>query len=595
MTTVNLQPDSTAGLDTYIRQGLATTNLGTQTDINVGLGSGGTSDKERILIQFDLSSIPTGAIITTATLRLYLSGDNGFPANQDVTIHRGLVAWVEAQSTWNNRITATAWTGGSGGVAGTEYNTTATATTAVGAQGADYDWNVAVDVQGFIDGTYTNNGWWLIGTATLADRLKAFSSSDHATAGQRPELIVVYTAADISGTFAGVAAFSGALTSTTISGEFAGVAAFSGALTSTTISGEFAGVAAFSGAMKADGFMAGAFAGVAALTGLMPVQEMAGSFAGVAAFTGGGRAVLLPRVPIWKAIVAGVEYSLSGGNPFHRLQTTGIGIANIRNIKQRGPYQDGSTRRDFRLDERFMNLVFLLQGATRAQADTYRDALIEIFKPLTNTPCQINVTRDDGVIKQIDAYAVGVLDFPETESERFAATQRVAVQLEAPNPIWYGPELQNLGFTSVLGGTAGFKIPIMIPWAQQVGEYINVTESFYYEGNWKEYPVIVITGPAIDAKITNLTTNEKIDFTGYTIAAGDTRTVDLRFGTKTVKNAAGVLKNNELTSDSNLGTFHLAPSPEATGGINDIQVEILSGGTTATRVSLQYYHRYIHL
>jgi hypothetical protein len=187
------------------------------------------------------------------------------------------------------------------------------------------------------------------------------------------------------------------------------------------------------------------------------------------------------------------------------------------------------------------------------------------------------------------------LDFPETPQDRFVSAQRVAMQLEATDPFWYDPTAVQFGFAAVTGGAEGFQIPMEIPWDQEPGEVIDVVQTVQYMGNISSFPVITITGPAIDAKITNVQTGEKLDFDGFTIAAGDVRVIDLRFGTKTVKDENGTLKNSELTSDSSLGTFHLAPSPEAPGGLNDLHIEVPFGATTDTRVDMLFYNRYLHL
>lgn len=58
-------------------------------------------------IRFDLSSIPPNALITCAELQLYQisAANNG----QNITIHRVTASWTEAQVTWNERQTGTAW------------------------------------------------------------------------------------------------------------------------------------------------------------------------------------------------------------------------------------------------------------------------------------------------------------------------------------------------------------------------------------------------------------------------------------------------------------------------------------------------------
>lgn len=297
----------------------------------------------------------------------------------------------------------------------------------------------------------------------------------------------------------------------------------------------------------------------------------------------------------WYAIVGSNTYNLSNGAPFHRLSTTGIGIAPVRRLTQQGPFQHGSTDLGFRLQNRLINLVILFSGVTAATADTHRDTLAEIFKPLTNTPVILRVTRDDGSIRRMNCYSVGITDMPDARPQRLPGTQEILVQLEAANPTWYDPARQYLLFESVEGGSEGYQIPTDIPWDQAAGQAIDATQTIQYTGSWREFPTIKITGPGTDPVITNLTTDEKLDFTGITIGAGDSYTIDLSYGVKSVLNAAGTNKRGDLTDDSDLGTWHLAADPEAADGYNDIRVEIPSNGTAATQVEMWYYRRYIQL
>ena len=60
-------------MDTYIDNGSATTDFGTEVSLRIGEGNGSTNDLNRSLIKFDLSSIPANATITSATLSLWTS------------------------------------------------------------------------------------------------------------------------------------------------------------------------------------------------------------------------------------------------------------------------------------------------------------------------------------------------------------------------------------------------------------------------------------------------------------------------------------------------------------------------------------------
>lgn len=79
-------------MDAYIDNGSATTNFGTETGRRIGEGNGSTNDLNRSLIKFDLSSIPSNATITSATLSLWTTNDL---ADNDRTIRVYRIADTE--------------------------------------------------------------------------------------------------------------------------------------------------------------------------------------------------------------------------------------------------------------------------------------------------------------------------------------------------------------------------------------------------------------------------------------------------------------------------------------------------------------------
>lgn len=292
-------------------------------------------------------------------------------------------------------------------------------------------------------------------------------------------------------------------------------------------------------------------------------------------------------------IVGATTYALSGRAPYAFISLTGMGNPPVRRIKERGPQQHGATDVGFLLDERMLNLAILITGSTLELVDGYRDDLADMLKP-SSTAGKLRVTRDDGTVRQIDCHVSTAVDFPNTLQERIGASQLVVVQFEAADPIWYDPVRNNIVFTIASGVSepGGYPIPLMIPMIYTGGALIDATENLTYAGKWETFPTIYITGPADDPVITNATTGKVLDFTGTNIAALDTYTIDLRYGYKTVTDAAGVRQNAALTDASNLVDWSLAPSPDAPGGINDIQVYIPSGVTVATKVRVEYYDRY---
>lgn len=188
MTTATLQPDSSTALDTYIREGAATTNHASSNQLSVNRQA--SSDTRSTLLKFDLSSIPSGATVTAATLTLTTKD-----ADTSINLlgYRLLSSYVVGQATWNIRATATNWnTAGALGV-GTDYNSTLLIDAAIPAA---IDTAMAIDVattvQNWVDGTWTNHGWLMWGSDPGSTILRDFHSSRATTSTYRPKLVVEY-------------------------------------------------------------------------------------------------------------------------------------------------------------------------------------------------------------------------------------------------------------------------------------------------------------------------------------------------------------------------------------------------------------------
>lgn len=289
-------------------------------------------------------------------------------------------------------------------------------------------------------------------------------------------------------------------------------------------------------------------------------------------------------------IVGATTFAVSGRNPYAFISLTGLGLPPVRRQKERGPQQHGASDVGFLLDERVLNLALLITGSTLSALDTARDNLANILKPLESTPIKLRVTRDNASQRQIDCHVIGAVDFPNTLQERIGPSQLVVVQFEAADPIPYDPTLNNVIFDT--SGGSGYQIPWEVPFAYTSGTAIDQVVSLPYAGAWEAYPVIYATGPAEDLIITNDTIGKVLDFTGTTIAAGDTFEIDLRYGYKRVRDSDGVLQNAALTDASNLADWRIVPSPLAPAGINDIHVEVGDQATAATLIRMEFYNKY---
>ena len=100
--TVNIEPPTG---DAYIYQGDPNKNFGSSPNLATGYAGG---NEMRMLIKWDLSSLPNNISISNAEIRLYQT-----TANSSITtdIYRINSVWSEASVTWNNQSSTIGWYG----------------------------------------------------------------------------------------------------------------------------------------------------------------------------------------------------------------------------------------------------------------------------------------------------------------------------------------------------------------------------------------------------------------------------------------------------------------------------------------------------
>ncbi len=185
-TTVTLQPDSTAGKDAWITSNAPNLNFGNYANFAAIAWSSGGDFISRGLLQFDLTSIPQNAIITSAKLSLYCNTTSDHPqlhsslsGSNACYLQRITSAWSEFGVNWSNQ-PSTSTTG---------QITLAQSTTSTD----DY---LNIDVKSWaIDmvANPANNFGFMIKLATEAKfRSLIFANSDHIDASKRPKLEITY-------------------------------------------------------------------------------------------------------------------------------------------------------------------------------------------------------------------------------------------------------------------------------------------------------------------------------------------------------------------------------------------------------------------
>ncbi len=177
-----------SGKDTYIVSSTPNQNFGAGVDMDIK-----GDDNRRVLVQFDLSGIPSNAIIRTATLALYVTA-TGTP-KPVVNITRVTTAWDEGTgngditkdgATWKNASGAKEWT-----TSGGDFDSKIWATTTITEASRYFTWDVTELVRSWANGTYANYGL-LVRTDTFNSGITTFPSGDNANASIRPNLTVTY-------------------------------------------------------------------------------------------------------------------------------------------------------------------------------------------------------------------------------------------------------------------------------------------------------------------------------------------------------------------------------------------------------------------
>jgi uncharacterized repeat protein (TIGR01451 family) len=167
----------------------------------------------RGLLKFDLSSIPAGSTINSATLTLNVSKVPGGAPAEDVVVHLAQMDWGEGTSdssqggtgpgegdgiqattgdaTWKYTFFNTQTWNNLGG----DYSASTSATKTVTGPGS-YQWTSAgltADVQRWLDTPAANDGWLLTGLEGTNKTARQFDSRQNSTLANRPALSIDFT------------------------------------------------------------------------------------------------------------------------------------------------------------------------------------------------------------------------------------------------------------------------------------------------------------------------------------------------------------------------------------------------------------------
>jgi len=175
--TIIIQPDTNASKDAPVFQDHPDTNYN---DNQLVVSQHIAYTQARSYLQFNLSSIPSGAVIIGARLGLWYSYSDVGSTDASFGVYKVTGDWNASNITWANQTT---------------YAASAAATATVPAD-PTYDfiyWNILDLTKGWFKGSIANNGLVLASTdETSINGARIFLSSVATNASQRPMLEIIY-------------------------------------------------------------------------------------------------------------------------------------------------------------------------------------------------------------------------------------------------------------------------------------------------------------------------------------------------------------------------------------------------------------------
>jgi len=181
--TDTIKGNNTNMVDSWLKKDKPNENRATSNPMEIGK----KANERRGIFLFNGApgTIPSNAVIQNAVFSIYKSGGDGI--NLNLSAHRVTETWTETGVTWNSRNGTNNWT-----TAGGSFDPLpAAAITATSVNGYK-DFVITDLVQGWVNGTYANNGLIIRQNATtLVDKRHQYQQSE-GTSTLTPRLVITY-------------------------------------------------------------------------------------------------------------------------------------------------------------------------------------------------------------------------------------------------------------------------------------------------------------------------------------------------------------------------------------------------------------------
>lgn len=271
----------------------------------------------------------------------------------------------------------------------------------------------------------------------------------------------------------------------------------------------------------------------------------------------------------------GQEVELSNSAPFLLTKIDGTECTEAELQTSKAPYQDGISVDDVLLHERTLTLEGAIFGTSTEDLYEKRQYLSSIFNPKLKRATL--VYTNNHWKKMIDCFS----SHPPVFSEKVGTMQRFLVTLICPSPFWLDTDITCEEITTWIGG---YEFPFEFP-----VEFASKGEKkklIVNEGDVDTPIEVRFNGPALNPKITNLTTGEFIEIK-RDLSSDDVLTINTDFGSKSVEIIRGnAVKENAFNYINLDSTFFKLQ-------VGDNIIEYSSEGLEPSSVSIKYKNRYV--
>lgn len=276
----------------------------------------------------------------------------------------------------------------------------------------------------------------------------------------------------------------------------------------------------------------------------------------------------------------------------------GFGAAPVQWQTQTGYKRNGARVIDYRLTERRLNVI-VGEAETNEKRYEYWDArsqLLNILRPNRGDFNELTMTLSrldaDGlpVKRSIRCVYTGGAEMEDFDEDSNQFRVNLALEFTAFDPLFFDPVTVDMDLVATIQTDLIF--PITFPILFGASGNLFDTGLLNYQGSWRAYPTITITGPYSSAVLTDYGTGATITL-GVAIGAGETRIIQLSENSFMITDGNGNNAFDELSAGSNLIDFYIPPTGQVIdGGSQRITVNLIGGSESQSAVNIEYSDTY---